>query len=116
MLLRPAESHQGPRPGPVIISLAVHLCVLASVALAPAGARKRQSAYQREIAPHEKKLVWYRFKDKLPDVAPPKRECCMWPSRPASAGKVPVERAATSTVYPCSMASLKSRITCSIAR
>jgi hypothetical protein len=47
--------------------------LLALLAFSPAPARKPLSAYQREIAPHEKKLVWYRFNDKLPEVSPPKQ-------------------------------------------
>jgi len=34
----------------------------------PPPARKQESLYRREIAPHEKKLVWYRFIKKLPEV------------------------------------------------
>src|SRR5437879_2168307 len=73
MLLRPA-AHQGPRAATIVFSLAIHFSILAAVALGPATPRRRQSVYAREIAPHEKKLVWYRFNDKLPDVAPAKRE------------------------------------------
>jgi TonB family protein len=46
------------------------MALLATVALSPAPKPKAQSAYQREIAPHEKKLVWYRFNEKLPEVSP----------------------------------------------
>src|SRR5690242_3121610 len=74
MLLRPAAAHQGPRAAPIAFSLAVHFSILAAVALGPATPRRRQSIYAREIAPHEKKLVWYRFNEKLPDVAPAKRD------------------------------------------
>jgi TonB family protein len=50
------------------------MSVLAEVAFGPAAARRPESLYQREIAPHEKKLVWYRFDKKLPEVSPPKQE------------------------------------------
>ncbi|HTM48165.1 MAG TPA: TonB family protein [Bryobacteraceae bacterium] len=69
MLLRP-EGSRGPRPAPIAVSLVAHMSLLATVALGPAPAPKAQSAYQREIAPHEKKLVWYRFNEKLPEVSP----------------------------------------------
>jgi TonB family protein len=72
MLLRPVASHTGPRPAPVGVSLTVHMGLLAAVAFGPAGVRKQESTYRREIAPQEKKLVWYRFNDKLPDVSPTK--------------------------------------------
>ena len=58
---------------PFAISLAIHLSALGWVALGPRSAppEKRQSLYEREIAPHEKKLVWYRFNEKLPNVGAP---------------------------------------------
>src|SRR5262249_2844424 len=68
MLLNPPATRRGPRAAPVAFSLTVHLTVLAAVAFGPRPA-KRESAYQREIAPNEKKLVWYHFRDKLPDVS-----------------------------------------------
>jgi TonB family protein len=70
-MLRPA-AHPGPRPAPVVVSLIVHLSLLGLLAFSPRPSPKPLSAYQREIAPQEKKLVWYRFNDKLPDVSPPK--------------------------------------------
>src|SRR5258707_13301860 len=74
MLLRPEASSKGTKAAPVIISLIAHLGVLALVAFGPPPSRKTPSAYQQLIAPHEKKLVWYRFDKKLPEVSPPKRE------------------------------------------
>ena len=50
------------------------MSLLAAIAFGPAKPGKRASLYAREIAPHEKKLVWYRFNDKLPDVSPPEPE------------------------------------------
>jgi TonB family protein len=49
------------------------MSVLAWVALGPppAAPRRQQSLYEREIKPHEKKLVWYRFNETLPNVASP---------------------------------------------
>src|ERR1041384_3422576 len=79
MLLHP-EASKGPRPAPVIASLIAHMSVLGAIALAPPVPRK-PSVYEREIAPHEKKLVWYRFDKKLPDVSPPKQEATSRPPR-----------------------------------
>jgi TonB family protein len=72
MFSHPATS-SGIRPAPIVVSLLVHAGVLGWVAFGPpAAAEKRESAYQREIAPHEQKLVWYRFNNKLPEVSPAK--------------------------------------------
>ena len=73
MLLRP-ESSRGPKPAPLLLSLTVHASVIAWLFFVPsAGPRKKpQSLYEREIAPHEKKLVWYRFNKQLPEVSPMK--------------------------------------------
>jgi TonB family protein len=80
MLLRPAES-RGPEPAPVLASLMVHMTLLAVVAFNPPPVRKPESLYQREIAPHEKKLVWYRFNNKLPEVSPPNQPARPGPTR-----------------------------------
>ncbi|MEI9972867.1 MAG: hypothetical protein WDO73_12865 [Ignavibacteriota bacterium] len=53
-------------------SVCLHLWVLAWVALGPALPLERQkSLYEREIQPYEKHIVWYKFTEKLPDIAPP---------------------------------------------
>ena len=36
----------------------------------PGGARKPRSLYDTVIAPNQKKLIWYRFPQKLPEVSP----------------------------------------------
>src|SRR5712664_1544591 len=72
MLLRP-EASQGSKAAPIIVSLVAHMSVLAAVAFGPSATRKPESAYRGGIAPHEKKLVWYRFDKNLPEVSPPKR-------------------------------------------
>lgn len=52
-------------------SICLHCWVLAWVALGPPVILERsQSPYEREIQPHEDKIVWYKLADKLPDVAP----------------------------------------------
>ena len=87
-MLRPA-AYPGPRPAPVFVSVIFHMSLVALVAFAPRPSPKPQSAYQREIAPHEKKLVWYRFKDKLPEVSPPKQAAV--PRRPRALVKHPTQ-------------------------
>ncbi|MEO7653769.1 MAG: hypothetical protein ABIZ80_25205, partial [Bryobacteraceae bacterium] len=69
MLLR--ETHNsGPRPAPVVFSLVVHFALLGWVALGPRAVPERsKSLYQRVFEPNEKKLVWYRFSKKLPDIS-----------------------------------------------
>jgi TonB family protein len=57
------------------------MALLAFVAFSPPPGRKPQSAYMREIAPHEKKLVWYKFNEKLPEVSPPKQAARPQPPR-----------------------------------
>jgi TonB family protein len=56
-------------------SFSLHACTLAWVAFGPAGAprEKQASAYEQFIKPNEKKLVWYRFSDKLPESAPQRK-------------------------------------------
>ena len=73
MLLHP-EASRGPRLAPIVVSLIGHMSVLAMVAFGPPPAPKQESLYRREIAPHEKKLVWYRFSKKLPEVSPPRQK------------------------------------------
>jgi len=54
------------------VSACVHGSVLAWVAFSgPAAPHKPAlSLYDQEIRPFEKKIVWYRFSEKLPDVSP----------------------------------------------
>jgi TonB family protein len=58
-----------PRPAAFAVSLLTHGAIFAWVALGRTG-EKPESLYQRTIAPHESKLVWYDFRQKLPDVSP----------------------------------------------
>src|SRR5438045_8931378 len=107
MLLRPEATSKGTKAAPVIASLIAHLGVLAAVAFSPPASQKPQSAYQQLIAPHEKKLVWYRFDKKLPEVSPPKKEADARPPRAElkRAGqtivqKQPRSEVATPTIIP----------------
>ena len=63
----------GPRPVPVIFSLVAHAGVLSFVVFGPRPhlAERRRSLYEQVIKPHEHELVWYSFRQKLPDVTPP---------------------------------------------
>jgi TonB family protein len=58
-----------PRPAIFAISWLAHALVLAWVAFAPAR-EEPKSLYALAIKPHESKLVWYDFREKLPDVSP----------------------------------------------
>ncbi len=57
------------RPVPFAFSLLTHGAILAWVASGPVRDRPK-SLYQQVIAPHSTKLIWYNFKEKLPDVSP----------------------------------------------
>ncbi len=59
-----------PRPAPFAFSLLTHGLILAWVASGPVR-EKPQSLYAQVIAPHASKLVWYNFREKLPEVTPP---------------------------------------------
>jgi hypothetical protein len=74
------------------------MSLVALVAFSPRPSPKPQSAYQREIAPHEKKLVWYRFNDKLPEVSPPKQAAI--PRRPRALFKHPAQTIVAKSTRP----------------
>ena len=57
------------RPAPFAVSLLTHGLILAWVASGPVR-EKPASLYAQTIALHQSKLVWYDFRQKLPDVAP----------------------------------------------
>src|SRR5260370_3135983 len=54
------------------VSGCVHGCVLTWVVLGGAGTAqpRAQSIYDQEIRPHERKIVWYSLREKLPEIAP----------------------------------------------
>lgn len=69
-VVAPGTAH-GPRPSALVISLAVHAALFGWAVFGPRPAREEPySIYRREIAPNSKKLIWYSFKSKLPEVAP----------------------------------------------
>jgi TonB family protein len=53
------------------ISATIHGSILAWLALSPGGPPEpRLSLYEMEVQPHEKQIVWYNLRERLPDVAP----------------------------------------------
>ena len=58
-----------PRPVPFFVSLLTHGIILAWVASGPVR-EEPNPLYKQLIAPHKSKLVWYNFREKLPDVSP----------------------------------------------
>ena len=72
---RLAPSQLGPKPHVFGISMAFHAAVLAWVAISPELGLEEspRTLYQQVIKPNEKKLVWYRLQDKLPEVSPLER-------------------------------------------
>src|ERR1700690_3972251 len=57
------------RPASFKVSLLTHGLILAWVASGPVR-EKPQPLYAQAIAPHASKLVWYDFREKLPNVSP----------------------------------------------
>lgn len=58
-----------PRPAPFAVSLLTHGVILAWVSSGPVR-EEPKSLYAQAIAPHASKLIWYNFRQKLPDVSP----------------------------------------------
>lgn len=74
-LSTPLSTAQGPRFRPVAFSMALHAGALALVVFGPEAAPgdADRGVYQQVFAPNERKLVWYRFDSKLPEVSPIER-------------------------------------------
>ena len=71
-----------PRPAPIAASLAAHAVLFALIAVSPAvDLPQNPSAYKQLIEGREHKLVWYKFKDKLPDVSPTQTQADRRPPR-----------------------------------
>jgi len=58
-----------PKPAPFAVSALTHGILLGWLTTGPIFEPQR-SVYQQAIAPHETKLVWYNFRQKLPNVSP----------------------------------------------
>ncbi|HLK63010.1 MAG TPA: TonB family protein [Bryobacteraceae bacterium] len=58
------------RTMPFVASGWIHGFVLAAIALAPNNSARSRSAYEQEIEPHEKRIIWYNVHDRLPDISP----------------------------------------------
>src|SRR6185436_10958614 len=65
-------TRSGPRRLPIAFSLLVHAGLLSLVALGPAPPRtvRPRSLYEEVIKPRQNDLVWYSFRQKLPEVSP----------------------------------------------
>ena len=66
-------TRSGPRPQPIALSLVAHAGVLSLVVFGPApyASSRSRSLYEEVIKPHEHELVWYSFRQRLPEVSPP---------------------------------------------
>ena len=73
MLFSGQAVYNRPRPAPVSASMTAHALVLVFLMLRADFPPPRKNAYQQSIAGKESKLLWYRFKDKLPAVKPLQR-------------------------------------------
>ncbi|MBZ5595255.1 MAG: energy transducer TonB [Acidobacteriia bacterium] len=63
-------TRNGPRPQPIAFSLVAHAGILSMVALGPPPGAGRHTLYEQVIKPREHELVWYSFREKLPEVSP----------------------------------------------
>lgn len=64
-------SRFGPSPQALAFSAAIHGAILSWVVFGPPlETEKPKSLYQQVIAGKERKLIWYRFRDRLPEVSP----------------------------------------------
>ncbi|HCC55796.1 MAG TPA: hypothetical protein DEQ47_00755 [Solibacterales bacterium] len=70
MLFSGQPVHSRPRLAPVSVSIAFHALLLGLLIVRAHMPTKQKSAYQQLFAGKETKLLWYRFKDKLPAVRP----------------------------------------------
>src|SRR5579863_5456383 len=60
----------GPKPVPALTSLIVHAGLLGLLLYNPAPEQKPVSALRRELAAPGRKLVWYKYTTKLPEISP----------------------------------------------
>ena len=66
-------TRNGPRPQPIAVSLVAHAGVLSLVVFGPppGASGRHRSLYEQVIKPREHELVWYSFRQKLPEVSSP---------------------------------------------
>jgi len=88
MLLDPQDAKHalGPSPRSLVCSVGLHAALIGWMFFGPSlgGGRPPEptkNIYQQLIEPNEKKLVWYNFKDKLPQVSPLERHGMSRPPR-----------------------------------
>src|SRR5579871_3867861 len=77
---------RGPQPKALTGSLALHAALIGWMFFGPSlgtctPQQAPKNAYQELIAGNEKKLVWYNFRDKLPEVSPLERHGISQPPR-----------------------------------
>lgn len=86
MVLKTLQQKPTRRPAGFVVSLCAHALFFLWV-VAPAWSSKSQSAYDQTIRTHETHLVWYNFKQKLPDVSPANRSAEKKPLRAETLAK-----------------------------
>ena len=59
-----------PKRAPFAASLLTHGLILGWVASGRPAPEETQTLYKQVIAPHASKIIWYNFRDKLPQVSP----------------------------------------------
>ncbi len=72
-LFRPLLERRGPRLGPLSFSLAAHAAFFAFAIVDPGTSKppaKPKSLFETVFTANAKKLIWYRFDRKLPEVSP----------------------------------------------
>src|ERR1700756_4875591 len=79
-------TRRGPKPSALSLSVGLHAALVAFMFFGPslgwrAPRPQPKNAYQQLIAGSEKKLVWYNFHDKLPQVSPLERKGISRPPR-----------------------------------
>ena len=55
---------------PFVVSGSVHGFILAWLAFSTHGPAPPRSLYEQQIQPHEKRIIWYSLRDRLPDISP----------------------------------------------
>jgi TonB family protein len=83
---QPGTGRRGPKPSALAGSVGLHSALVAWMFFGPSPgsrtpAEPAKNPYQQLIAGNEKKLVWYNFRDKLPQVSPLERHGISRPPR-----------------------------------
>src|SRR6476659_1428682 len=86
MLNAPQDGKRfGPSPSSLVGSITLHSVLIGWMFLGPQFAARppapEKNIYQQLIEPNQKKLVWYNFREKLPEVSPLERRGISSPPR-----------------------------------